>query len=136
MNVPTDSLTDPVILRSNGIPMYNFSVVIDDFIMQITHIFRGEEHLSNTPYQIVIRELVTPILLQMGYPKVEDPIFGHLSIIVNETGKKLSKRDTSLRQFIYGSSGDDYISLGYHPQAICNFITLLGRSPMKNEIIS
>jgi glutamyl/glutaminyl-tRNA synthetase len=113
-------------MRSNGVPMYNFAVVIDDYAMQISHVFRGEEHLSNTPYQIVIREMVEPLLLARGYEKMEAPTFGHMSIIVNETGKKLSKRDTTLRQFIYSGDGDDYISLGYHPDAIRNFITLLG----------
>jgi glutamyl-tRNA synthetase len=66
MEVPGDALTDPIIVRSNKMPMYNFSVVLDDYMMQITHIFRGEEHLSNTPYQIAIREALEPILLSEG----------------------------------------------------------------------
>ena len=92
ISVPTSALTDPVILKSNGIPMYNFGVVVDDHDMQITHVLRGEEHISNTPYQLAIKRA-------LGWEK--DPIqYGHLSVIVNETGKKLSKRDKSLKQFI------------------------------------
>jgi glutamyl-tRNA synthetase len=66
MEVSTEALTDPVLVKSNNIPMYNFAVVYDDYIMEISHITRGEEHLSNTPYQIAIREAIKPILLEQG----------------------------------------------------------------------
>jgi len=109
-----DDIGDWVLIKSNGIPTYNFAVVIDDFLMDITHVFRGEEHLSNTPKQIqVYRYLNFPI-----------PQFGHMTIIVNEQGKKLSKRDASIVQFM-----SQYRDMGYLPEAIFNFILLLGWSP-------
>ncbi|MDE6477492.1 MAG: hypothetical protein K2L48_04945 [Mycoplasmoidaceae bacterium] len=113
MCVPTSALTDPVILKSNGIPMYNFAVVIDDYDMEITHVLRGEEHLSNTPYQIAIKQA-------LGFDTKEIK-YGHLSIIIDETGKKLSKRNKTLKQFI-----EDYKSIGFLPEAITNFLALLG----------
>lgn len=122
ISVPTSALTDPVILKSNGIPMYNFGVVVDDHDMQITHVLRGEEHISNTPYQIAIKNA-------LGWNK--DPIsYGHLSVIVNESGKKLSKRDQTLKQFI-----QDYQDMGFIPQAITNFLALLGWAPANNQEI-
>ncbi len=109
-----DDIGDWVLIKSNGIPTYNFAVVIDDYLMDITHVFRGEEHLSNTPKQIqVYRYLKFPI-----------PQFGHMTIIVNENGKKLSKRDASIVQFM-----SQYRDMGYLPEAIFNFILLLGWSP-------
>lgn len=109
-----DDIGDWVLIKSNGIPTYNFAVVIDDYLMDITHVFRGEEHLSNTPKQIqVYRYLKFPI-----------PQFGHMTIIVNEHGKKLSKRDASIVQFM-----SQYRDMGYLPEAIFNFILLLGWSP-------
>lgn len=122
ISVPTSALTDPVILKSNGIPMYNFGVVVDDHDMQITHVLRGEEHISNTPYQIAIKNA-------LGWDK--DPIqYGHLSVIVNESGKKLSKRDKTLKQFI-----QDYQEMGFMPEAIDNFLALLGWAPSNNKEI-
>jgi len=111
--VPTSALTDPVIMKSNGIPMYNFAVVIDDYDMNITHVLRGEEHISNTPYQIAIKNA-----LGFDNKLIE---YGHLSIIVDETGKKLSKRNKQLKQFI-----EDYHEMGFLPEAIDNFLALLG----------
>ncbi|XQP54939.1 MAG: glutamate--tRNA ligase [Mycoplasmoidaceae bacterium] len=122
VSVPTSALTDPVILKSNGIPMYNFGVVVDDHDMQITHVLRGEEHISNTPYQIAIKNA-------LGWGKDEIQ-YGHLSVIVNETGKKLSKRDQSLKQFI-----QDYQEMGFMPEAIDNFLALLGWAPSNNKEI-
>lgn len=113
---------DFVILKSNGIPTYNFAVVIDDHIMDITHVLRGEEHLSNTPKQLFI----------YNYFKWKAPEFGHMTIIVNENGKKLSKRDNNIVQFI-----SQYKKLGFLPQAIDNFLLLLGwTSKDGNEIYS
>lgn len=124
MCVPTSALTDPVILKSNNYPMYNFAVVIDDYDMKITHVLRGEEHISNTPYQIAIKEA-------LGYDK--QPIrYGHMSIIVDETGKKLSKRNKALKQFI-----EDYRNMGFPFEGIDNFLALLGWSDKNNkEILS
>jgi glutamyl-tRNA synthetase len=104
--------------------MYNFAVVVDDYDMQISHVLRGEEHISNTPYQIAIKEA-------LGFQT--QPIeYGHLSIIVDETGKKLSKRNSALKQFI-----DDYKQMGFLPEAVTNFLALLGWSNKDNsEILS
>ncbi len=114
---------DFVIIKSNGIPTYNFAVVIDDHLMEISHVLRGEEHLSNTPKQLQIYK----------YFGWEPPKFGHMTIIVNEKGRKLSKRDGSIVQFI-----SQYRELGYLPEAICNFLFLLGFTPKEanREIFS
>ncbi|MEA4115613.1 glutamate--tRNA ligase [Mycoplasma sp. 744] len=116
------SIGDWVILKSDKYPTYNFAVVIDDFDMQITHILRGEEHITNTPKQLAIYDALnwTP------------PIFGHLTVITNMEGKKLSKRDLTLKQFI-----EDYKNEGYIPEAIFNFLTLLGWTDIQSrEIMS
>ena len=120
MCVPTSALTDPVILKSNGYPMYNFAVVVDDYDMKITHILRGEEHLSNTPYQIAIKKA-------LGFDN-QDIKYGHLSIITDETGKKLSKRNKELKQFI-----EDYRNMGVPAEALNNFLALLGWSSKTNK---
>ena len=122
ISVPTSALTDPVILKSNFYPMYNFAVVVDDYDMDITHVIRGEEHISNTPYQIAIKEA-------LGFDN-KNIQYGHLSVIVNKDGKKLSKRDSSLRQFI-----QDYKDMGFYPHAITNFLALLGWSPTNHQEI-
>lgn len=123
IKIPTSALTDPVILKSNGIAMYNFAVVIDDYQMEISHVLRGEEHISNTPYQIAIHQA-------LGFKsKIK---FGHLSIITNMEGRKLSKRDLTVKQFI-----NDFRELGYLPSATTNFLALLGWTPKDNiEIFS
>lgn len=114
---------DFVIQKRDGMPTYNFAVVIDDHLMKITHVLRGDDHVSNTPKQLVVYEA-------LGW---EPPKFGHMTLIINsETGKKLSKRDESVLQFI-----EQYRDLGYLPEAMFNFITLLGWSPKgENEIFS
>lgn len=111
---------DWVIVKGNGIPTYNFAVVADDHRMKITHVFRGEEHLSNTPKQLMIYQM-------MGW---EAPKFGHMTLIVNENGKKLSKRDETIMQFM-----DQYKEEGYIPEAMFNFLSLLGWSPEGEEEI-
>ena len=116
----TDVSGDFNIVKSNGVPTYNFAVVIDDYLMQMTHILRGEDHISNTPKQILIYEALD----------LEIPIFGHMALIGNKEGKKLSKRDTSIVQYI-----EEYKNLGYLPEALFNFITLLGWSPVGEEEI-
>ncbi len=114
---------DFVIQKRDGMPTYNFAVVIDDHLMKITHVLRGDDHVSNTPKQLVVYEA-------LGW---EPPKFGHMTLIINsETGKKLSKRDESVLQFI-----EQYRDLGYLPEAMFNFITLLGWSPTgENEIFN
>lgn len=117
----TDDLGgDFVIMKSNGIPTYNFAVVIDDYLMKITHVLRGEEHLSNTPKQLAIYQM-------LGW---EAPKFGHMTIIINKNGKKLSKRDNNILQFM-----SQYRELGYLPEAIVNYILLLGWTPETNQEI-
>ncbi|MBD5423141.1 MAG: glutamate--tRNA ligase [Mycoplasma sp.] len=120
--VNTDEIGDWVIKKSDGYPTYNFAVVIDDHDMEITHVLRGEEHITNTPKQLIIYDL-------LGW---KHPEFGHLTIITNMEGKKLSKRDKTLSQFI-----EDYKNDGYIPQAIFNFLSLLGwTSEDSKEIMS
>ena len=111
---------DWVIVKANGIPTYNFAVVLDDHLMEMTHVFRGEEHLSNTPKQLMIYKA-------FGW---EAPRFGHMTLIINEQHKKLSKRDESIIQFI-----SQYKDLGYLPAAMVNFLALLGWSPEGEEEI-
>lgn len=115
-----EEVEDWIILKDNGIPTYNFAVVIDDHLMEITHVMRGEEHITNTPKQIMVYRA-------FGW---EAPTFGHMTIIVNEQHKKLSKRDSSVIQFI-----EQYHELGYLPEALFNFICLLGWSPKTDEEI-
>ncbi len=111
ISVNSDEIGDWVIKKSDGYPTYNFAVVIDDYDMEITHIFRGEEHITNTPKQLSVYEA-------LGWTP---PFFGHLTIITNMDGKKLSKRDLTLHQFI-----EDYKNEGYCPDAVFNFLALLG----------
>lgn len=111
---------DWVIVKKNGIPTYNFAVAVDDHLMEISHILRGEEHISNTPKQLMIYEA-------FGW---EAPQFGHMTLILNENRKKLSKRDEHILQFI-----EQYKNLGYLPEAMFNFISLLGWSPVGEEEI-
>ncbi|MGL4383120.1 MAG: glutamate--tRNA ligase [Bacilli bacterium] len=113
-------ISDWVILKSSSIPTYNFAVVIDDYTMEISHIFRGEEHISNTPKQLMVYEALD----------IKPPLFGHLTLIVNEERKKLSKRDETIMQFI-----SQYKEQGYLPDAMFNFFSLLGWSPEVEEEI-
>ncbi|ULG71836.1 glutamate--tRNA ligase [Macrococcus brunensis] len=116
----SDGIGDWVIVKKDGIPTYNFAVAIDDHFMEISHVIRGDDHISNTPKQMMIYEA-------LGY---EIPTFGHMTLIVNEERKKLSKRDGSIIQFI-----EQYHDLGYLPEALFNFIGLLGWSPVGEEEI-
>lgn len=109
---------DFVIVKKDGTPTYNFAVTVDDYLMKISHVLRGDDHISNTPKQLMIYEA-------LGW---EAPIFGHMTLIVNESRKKLSKRDESIIQFI-----EQYEELGYLPEALFNFIALLGWSPAGEE---
>ncbi|TVY06593.1 glutamate--tRNA ligase [Paenibacillus cremeus] len=111
---------DFIIVRPDGIPTYNFAVILDDHLMKITLVIRGEEHLTNTPRQIMMYEA-------LGLPV---PEFAHLSLILNQDRKKMSKRDESIIQFM-----EQYKELGYLPEAVLNFIALLGWSPKGEEEI-
>ncbi|MBK4214259.1 glutamate--tRNA ligase [Bacillus safensis] len=114
----TDGIGDFVIVKKDGTPTYNFAVAVDDHLMKMTHVLRGEDHISNTPKQIMIFHA-------FGW---NVPLFGHMTLIVNENRKKLSKRDESIIQFI-----EQYKNLGYLPEALFNFIALLGWSPVGEE---
>ena len=105
-------LEDFVILRADGTPVYNFAVVSDDVAMRITHVFRGDDHISNTPKQILLyRAFGVPV-----------PVFGHVPMILGTDGKKLSKRNAA-------TAVADYQHLGIIPSAMVNFLALLGWSP-------
>ena len=111
---------DFIIVKSDGIPVYNFAVVIDDAKMGITHVIRAEEHLSNTPRQLAIYEA-------LGY---EVPKFGHISLILGADHKKMSKRHGA-------TSVTEYRNMGYLPQAMFNYLALLGWAPQgEQEIFS
>lgn len=107
---------DFVIMKSNGIPTYNFAVVIDDHFMDITHVLRAEEHLSNTPKQILVYEA-------LGY---KAPQFGHMPMILAPDRSKLSKRHGA-------TSVEEFRDQGYLPEAIINYLTLLGWAPGSND---
>lgn len=111
MSFPASVMDDMILVRSDGTPTYNFAVVCDDANMQITHVVRGDDHLSNTPRQILIYEA-------LGLPV---PIFGHLSMILGADGRKLSKRRNA-------TSVEQYKEMGFLPDALVNFLALLGWS--------
>lgn len=117
---PSDMVGDFVMLRSDGMPVYNFCCVVDDFMMKMTHVLRAEEHLPNTLRQLMIYEA-------MGW---KAPEFGHLSLILDEDRQKLSKRKGA-------TSCHEFKVEGYLPEALKNFVALLGWShPEGKEIMS
>ena len=117
---PSDMVGDFVLLRSDGMPVYNFCCVIDDALMKMTHVLRAEEHLPNTLRQMMIYEA-------LGF---DLPKFGHLSIILGEDKQKLSKRHGA-------TSIKEYADNGYLPEAMNNFLALLGwSSPNGDELLS
>jgi glutamyl-tRNA synthetase len=119
ISFPVDQFDDFIIARSDGTPIYNFVVVADDVAMKITHIIRGEEHLQNTPKQIILYNA-------LGYSV---PYFAHLPLILGPSGTKLSKRDAA-------TSVLDYKKNGYLPQALCNYLVRLGWSHGDQEVFS
>ena len=107
-----EDIRDFVILRSDRSPLYNFAVVVDDIDMQVTHVIRGDDHISNTPKQLAVYRALGHVT----------PIFGHVPMIHGPDGKKLSKR--------HGATAvGDYQHLGILPEAMRNFLALLGWSP-------
>ena len=111
VEIETVQISDPVLLRSDGSPTYNFCCVIDDFMMKISHVIRGDGHLSNTHRQILVYEA-------LGAPA---PQFAHLSTILGPDGQKLSKRHGA-------TSVEEFRRQGYLPQALVNYLVLLGWS--------
>ncbi len=114
-----DILDDFIIARSDGVPTYNFVVAIDDALMGLTDVIRGDDHLSNTPKQIVVYKA-------LGF---DIPKFYHVPMILNPNGKKLSKRDGAMDVM-------EYKNLGYLPEAVLNFLIRLGWSHKDQEIFS
>ncbi len=119
ITVPTDQIDDFVIARSDGSPLYNFVVVVDDVDMQMTHIIRGEDHISNTPKQVLLYRALGAAL----------PQFAHLPLILGSSGAPLSKRDAATAVL-------DYKDQGFLPQALCNYLVRLGWSHGDQEIFS
>jgi glutamyl-tRNA synthetase len=112
MRFGNDDVDDLILLRSDGTPVYNLAVVSDDAEMGITHVIRGDDHLSNTPKQVLLYRA-------LGFA---EPVFGHVPMILGTDGKKLSKR--------HGATAvGDYASEGILPEAMVNFLSLLGWSP-------
>ncbi|NLM97650.1 MAG: glutamate--tRNA ligase [Halanaerobiaceae bacterium] len=120
VSINTDVLDDFVIFKSDGMPTYNFAVVIDDALMKITQVIRGEDHLSNTPKQILIYEA-------LGF---DIPEFAHLPLILDENKAKLKKRSDSDAVYI-----GEYREKGYLPEALFNFLALLGWSAKDDQEI-
>ena len=114
----SNNIGDFVIVKSDGIPTYNYAVVIDDALMHITHVIRAEEHLSNTPRQCLVYDALA----------FEKPTFGHISLILGKDHTKMSKRHGA-------TSVDQYRQLGYLPEAINNFLALLGWAPNSEQEI-
>jgi glutamyl-tRNA synthetase len=112
----TELIDDFVIAKSLESPLYNLAVTIDDYEMEITHVIRGEEHISNTPRQILILEAL----------HLPQPEYGHLPLILNAQRSKLSKREADVAVL-------DYRSRGYLPEAIVNFLVLMGWHPSHDK---
>jgi glutamyl-tRNA synthetase len=115
---PEDMVGDFVIVRSNGLPVYNFCCVIDDVEMEISHVIRGEDHLSNTVRQLMIYEALGAKI----------PQFAHVSLLIGHDRQKLSKRHGATSVNLYKNEN-------YLPEALCNYLTLLGWShPEEKDI--
>jgi len=119
VTIPRDQLDDFIIVRSDGNPMYNFVVVVDDADMRITQVIRGEDHISNTPKQILLYQAC-------GYTV---PQFAHIPLILGPSGNRLSKRDGA-------TSALSYKELGYLPDAFVNYLVRLGWAHGDQEIFS
>lgn len=115
----TDQFDDFIIARSDGTPIYNFVVVIDDAIMDISHVIRGEDHISNTPRQIVLYKA-------LGF---EIPEFAHIPLVLGPSGQRLSKREAA-------TSVLEYRTNGYLADALCNYLVRLGWSHGDQEIFT
>jgi glutamyl-tRNA synthetase len=112
-------IDDLIILRPDGVPTYNFAVVVDDWDMAITHVFRGDEHINNTPWQInIFRALGAPL-----------PAFGHVPVILGDDGQKLSKRRGAVSVTAYEENG-------YLPEAMLNYLARLGWSHGDDELFT
>jgi glutamyl-tRNA synthetase len=119
ISIANAEIDDLILVRPDGVPTYNFAVVVDDWDMRISHVFRGDEHINNTPWQInLFRALGAPL-----------PRFGHHPIILGEDGLKLSKRRGAV-------SVTAYEEAGYLPEAMCNYLARLGWSHGDDELFT
>ena len=119
ISIRNEEIDDLIILRPDGVPTYNFAVVVDDWDMAITHVFRGDEHINNTPWQInIFRALRAPL-----------PLFGHCPIILGDDGLKLSKRRGAV-------SVTAYRDAGFLPEAMLNYLARLGWSHGDEELFT
>ena len=119
ISISNREIDDLILVRPDGVPTYNFAVVVDDWDMKITHVFRGDEHVNNTPWQInIFRALGAPL-----------PQFGHCPIILGEDGLKLSKRRGAV-------SVTAYEDAGYLPEAMLNYLARLGWSHGDDELFT
>ncbi|MDO8376035.1 MAG: glutamate--tRNA ligase [Aquabacterium sp.] len=119
ISIANHEIDDLIILRPDGVPTYNFAVVVDDWDMAISHVFRGDEHINNTPWQInMFNALGAPL-----------PAFGHCPVILGEDGQKLSKRRGAV-------SVTAYQEAGYLPEAMLNYLARLGWSHGDEELFS
>jgi nondiscriminating glutamyl-tRNA synthetase len=112
----SDVIGDPVLVRSDGRPAYNFAVVVDDAVMEITHVIRGEDHISNTPRQVLLYQA-------LGFTQ---PEFAHLSLVMGPDHTPLSKRHGA-------TSVAEFRERGYLPEALVNYLALIGWSPGGGE---
>ncbi|MGC4080984.1 MAG: glutamate--tRNA ligase [Vicinamibacterales bacterium] len=112
----TDVIGDPIIVRAEGVPAYNFAVVVDDALMGITQVIRGEDHISNTPRQILLYEA-------LGFTP---PAFAHLALVMGPDHTPLSKRHGA-------TSVSEFRSKGYLPEALVNYLALIGWSPGNDQ---
>ncbi len=118
IEVSTDEIKDQVLIKSDGTPTYNFACVIDDAEMKITHVIRGDDHISNTPKQILLYEA-------LGF---SIPQFAHIPLILSKDGGRLSKRQGATSIF-------EYKSMGFLPEAIVNYLALMGWAPGEDREI-
>jgi glutamyl-tRNA synthetase len=117
--ISNTEIDDLILVRPDGVPTYNFAVVVDDWDMRISHVFRGDEHINNTPWQI-------NLFRALG---LEPPLFGHHPIILGEDGLKLSKRRGAV-------SVTAYEEMGYLPEAMLNYLARLGWSHGDDELFT
>jgi len=108
----TDDIKDQVLMKSDGTPTYNFACVVDDHEMQITHVIRGDDHISNTPKQVMLYEA-----LELKLPK-----FAHIPLILSKDGGRMSKRHGATSIF-------EYKNMGVLPEALANYLSLMGWAP-------
>ncbi len=118
IGVSTNEIKDQVLIKSDGTPTYNFACVIDDAMMKITHIIRGDDHISNTPKQIMLYEAC-------GLPL---PKFAHIPLILSKDGGRMSKRHGATSIF-------EYKNMGFLPEALVNYLALMGWAPGKDREI-